>query len=289
MTALPYKYEFEPSDLQGIRTCNEQHGFAIVKGLISPETVERLKDEVRSKLGPQFTDESVPSVTDAAFVEKSPTLTQLMTYEPLMKIVRFINNDQPIALNRSAAIYKKPGAAAGVKNSGSMAWHTDWEPKLHPYRANGVLNTTGACSYWFYLTGSQPINGGLSIIPDSHTEDWTAPEGFEFTARRKSFHRTGTESVPYIGMDVPGMIPVVTEPGDLVVFAERTYHGVNPHRGTEPRLSCALSFRVKDRELGPCWPLTESAKKFIDSCPDEIYDLVDVYVGIDFKWLSQSV
>jgi creatinine amidohydrolase/Fe(II)-dependent formamide hydrolase-like protein len=33
-------------------------------------------------------------------------------------------------------------------------------------------------------------------------------------ANRKSFHRTGTEPVSYIGMDVPGMTPVVTEPGD---------------------------------------------------------------------------
>lgn len=286
MANVSYVYEFDKDDLQAIKECNEQHGFAIVKKLLPLELVEQLKDDVRRVLGPMFTDDSIPSVTHTSFIEDSPILTGLMAYEPLMKIVRYLHDHEPMTLNRSAGIFKKPGAAAGVKNSGAMAWHTDWSPLEHPYGANSVLNNTGAFSCWFYLTGSQPRNGGLSIIPDSHTEDWPAPEGFEFMTHRKSFYRKGMRSESYGGMDVPGMMPVLSEPGDLVLFAERTYHGVHPHQGEEPRLSCAMSFRKNSYELGPHWPVPESAKRFIDSAPAEVRHLVEGYIGIDLHWKS---
>lgn len=286
MSKLSYVYEFEPADLQGIRHCHDQHGFAIVKQILSHDVVMQLQDEVRRVLGPLFRDESVPSVTHGSFIENSPVLTKMMTFEPVMRIIRFLNDEEPLTLNRSAAIFKKPGAAADVPDSGAMAWHTDCSSLEHPYKANSVLNNTGASSCWFYLTGSRPQDGGLSIIPDSHTEDWPAPEGFSFTPDRRSFYRTGTAAKAYGGMDVPGMMPVITEPGDMVLFAERTYHGVHPHRGTEPRLSCAMSFRKKSYVLGQHWPLPESTKQFIQSAPQEVQDLVDGYIGIDHAWVS---
>ncbi|RAV21890.1 phytanoyl-CoA dioxygenase family protein [Paenibacillus contaminans] len=283
---LPYIYEFDQESLQDIRDCKERHGFAIVKQLLTGEHVERLKEDVRNYLGPQFANDSVLSVTDIAFIEKSPVMAELLAYEPFMRIANFIHYGEALTVNRSAAIYKKPGAGGAAANSGVHAWHTDWDRLEHPYGANAVLNNTGATSLWFYLTGSNPFNGGLAIIPDSHTEDWEAPEGFEFTEGRKSFYRKGTEPKPYIDMDVPGMMPVITEPGDLVIFAERTYHGVNVHQGTEPRLSCGMSFRPSSYETGPVWPLPDSSRRFIESCPPESKHLVEGYIGIDTAWRS---
>lgn len=272
MTTLSYRYEFTKEELEDIRKCHDEHGFAIVKGLISLELVEQLKDDVRQVLASS-------AQSFHAFIEHSPMLAQLMNFEPLMSIVRHLNDNEPITLNRSAAIYKIPGAKP-------MAWHTDWEPRIDPYKSGGVLNATGASSFWFYLTGSNPRNGGLAIIPDSHTEDWQPPEGFAFTKNQKSFHREGTEPTAYTNMDVPGMIPVVTEPGDLVIFAERTYHGVYPHQGEEPRLSCGMSFRKESHIVGPHWQVPDSAKEFIANCPAEVRPLVEKYIGIDVKWLS---
>ncbi|MCU6710833.1 phytanoyl-CoA dioxygenase family protein [Paenibacillus sp. J5C_2022] len=281
MSVASYPHVFDKTDLEGIRACNEQHGFAIVKGMLPQEIVDRLKAEVEQVLAPTFTAGSKLTMSSGNFVESSPTLVNLMTYEPFMAIVRHLHDNESMTLNRSAAIYKKAGASG-------MFWHTDWEPKVHPYRANAVLNTTGAFSCWFYLTGSHPTNAGLAIIPDSHTEDWPGPEGFAFTRNRTSFHRVGTEPVAYAGMDVPGMMPIVSEPGDLVIFAERTYHGVNDHHGTESRLSCGLSFRKRSHAVGEHWPLPESAKRFIASVPAEVRHLAEDYIGIDSSWVSGS-
>lgn len=283
---LPYQYEFQPHELEAIKQCKETHGFAIVKQILSNEHNEQLKDEVRRLLGPQFTSDDILSYTDIAFIEKSSVMAQLLTYEPLMKIAAYLNDNKPLTVNRSAAIYKNPGSAGNKANSGSHAWHTDWAALEHPYTANGVLNNTGATSMWFYLTGSNPHNGGLAIIPDSHTDDWEGPEGYAFTEGRRSFHLIGTEPVACIDIDVPGMIPVITEPGDLVIFAEKTYHGVNAHQGSEARLSCAVSFRDRGYDVGDVWPLPESSRAFIDSCPDEVKPLVEGYIGIDTSWVS---
>lgn len=276
---LPYVYEFEKDDVEGIYNCNEQHGFAVVKGLLSPEMVDKLKAEVRLALEDE-TDKT-PGTTSFAnsFIEQSQALSGLLTYEPYMKIVRCLYGYQPITLNRSAAIYKKPGAPVG-------AWHTDWQPRTHPYGVDGVLNTTGASSNWFYLNGTHPDRAGIAIIPDSHTKEWEGPEEFEFTSNRKSFYRKGTEPKDCVEMDFKEVFNLYSDPGDMIVFAERTYHGVHAHNGTETRLSCALSFRTKGQQFDEVWPLPESARTFIANCPEEVKPLVEEYIGMGRSWSS---
>lgn len=278
--ALPYRFEFDKNEVRNIVECNKQHGFAIVKGMLPPGMVEMLKAEVRRVLEPAVQSSGVITHTNIHFIEHSPVYASLMTYESYMEIARALNDNEPITLNRSAAIYKKAGC-------GPMAWHTDWGPLEHPYDTNAVLNNSGASSMWFYLNGIDDIRGGLAIIPDSHTEDWNAPDGFTFTKQNKSFYKNGGTPTPHTQMDdVPGAMPVVAEPGDMILFAERTYHGVYPHRGTETRLSCGMSFRKISYKPEQVWPLSESAKRFIDLCPSEIKPLVEGYIGMGGDWRS---
>lgn len=280
-TQLPYTYEFTPDQLAEIKACNEQHGFAIVKGVLSAGMVEMLKAEVRRLLKGPLEASGGYTYTCLNFIEQSPVFATLLTYEPFMRIASAINNYEPLILNRSAAIYKLPG-------EGPMVWHTDWGPLEHPYSANEVLNNSGASSLWFYLNGIEPHRGGLAIIPDSHTEDWPGPEGFAFTSQKKSFYKLGSEPLGHTNMDdVPGALPVIADPGDLIIFAERTYHGVYPHRGTEPRLSCAMSFRSPRYNPPQVWPFPESARTFMEQSPKELAPYLEGYLGIDTKWRSR--
>lgn len=280
-TTLNYRFEFQPDELSDIIECNERHGFAIVKNMLPSGMIEMLKAEVRRVLEPTVQSTGVITHTHGSFIEHSPVYTSLLTYEPYMRIARALCDDEPITLNRSAAIYKKPGC-------GPMAWHSDWGPLEHPYNTNAVLNNSGASSMWFYLNGIDDVRGGLAIIPDSHTEDWQAPEGFEFTAGRRSFYKKGADAVAHLHMDdVPGAMPVIAEPGDMIIFAERTYHGVYPHRGSETRLSCGMSFRKQSYKTEQLWPLSESAQQFIEFCPPDIKPIVEGYWGMGGKWSSQ--
>lgn len=277
---LPYRFEFAPEEVQEIVACNREHGFAIVKGMLPQVMVEMLKAEVRRVVKPLADDTGAPTYTHNHFIEYSPVYASLMLHEPYMRIARALCDGEPMTLNRSAAIYKNPG-------SGPMAWHTDWDPLVHPYGTNAVLNNSGASSMWFYLNGIDAVRGGLAIIPDSHTDDWPAPDGFAFSERRKSFYPLGEKPGKHTTMDdVPGAMPVIAEPGDLIVFAEKTYHGVYPHRGSEVRLSCGMSFRKQSYKPEQLWPLSDSAAAFIASSVPEIRPFIEGYWGMGSGWTS---
>jgi hypothetical protein len=277
---LPYGYEFEPHELADIKDFHDAHGFVVVKCMLSPEHVEELKDSVRTVLDPN--DDLQPGETRArhGFIECSRPLWKLLEDEPFLSIYHCLLGTTEMTVHRSAALLKNVGAGVGY-------WHTDWCGFMTgPPRGDGqVLNfgefPSGA---WFYLNGTHPSRAGLAVIAGSHTIDWPGPEGFEFTEARVSFYRRGEEPQPYDRMDVPGMVPLFTDPGDLIIFAARTYHGVFPHHGDEPRLSCTVTFRPGQTPLPTPWMLPESTRRFIEAVPSHLRAMVEHYPGLDPNW-----
>jgi ectoine hydroxylase-related dioxygenase (phytanoyl-CoA dioxygenase family) len=243
--------------------------------MISGDWVAELKQEIQSKLDPD--NQMAPGATKVhnCYVEESPSMQKLMDYRPYMELFEAMLGTKDITLNRSAAILKRPGCEFG-------AWHTDWAP-FNPASTtpDSYLNSgEWPSGFWFYLNGTHPARGGLALIEDSHLPDWPGPEGFELTERRKSFYRKGTPPHAYADYDVPGLIPLYTDPGDLIIFATRTYHGVFKHNGNENRLSCAVGFRAKSDKVNAPWPLPESAKKFVESAPARWKPMLEEYTGI---------
>jgi len=271
---LPYKHRFSPNDFEGIRRCYFDHGFAIVQKVIPEMMVEELKRSVLETVIPDGKIAPGATVFCTDFIERSPTCAKLLTYRPYIDLARCLYGDD-ISLNRTAGLVKNIGAPAA-------AWHTDWCPPGSKHGGkNAALNRGAFVSAWFYLNGTHPTRGGLALIPDSHTVDWAGPEGFEFAEGKISFHRKGTEPAHYSGMDVPGSLPLISDPGDAVLFADRTYHGVYPHNGDELRLTCGMAFRPGRAPLPDGWTLSESAKRFIASCPPEVHPLVEFYPGLN--------
>jgi ectoine hydroxylase-related dioxygenase (phytanoyl-CoA dioxygenase family) len=274
-----YRFEFLPDEFDAIKACNDEHGFAIVKGLLNEEQVASLKAEVLRVVDPQGVLPPGGNATHSSFVEEAPEFWKLLDYQPYMRLYSHMLGTEQMTIHRSAAIIRKPGNAP-------MYWHTDFSFSNEPPKtANDVLNRgewpNGA---WFYLNGTHPSRGGLAIIPDSHRPDWPGPEGFTFTENRVSFYREGTEPEQYTGFDVPGMMPVLSDPGDLLFFAPRTYHGVFPHNGDEPRLSCGVAFRPAEVSISAPWPLPESAQRFVDNVPESLKPYVEGYTGIQRTW-----
>ncbi len=277
---LDYTYEFGVDQLDFMSKCLEAHGFAIIKDVLPPELVDTLKQAVFDGTDPKKELEPGQSSTRHAWIESGPGAWQVLEYEPFMKIHHHLIGSDALTLHRSAAIIRMPG-------SQPVAWHTDWcgfstdAPKNSGEVLNRGLWPSGK---WFYLTGSRPEHGGLCVIEDSHVENWEGPEGFNLTADRRSFYKEGEEEKAYVGFDIPGLVPLFTDPGDMIVFAHRTYHGAFPNQIDEIRLSCGVGFRSRDHHIDIPWEIPEEGKQFLADLPPHLHQYTHGYTSIDLAW-----
>ena len=280
---LDYRYEFATDELEAMDECLEAHGFAIIKEALPDEIVERLKQAVYDGADPDGTLEPGQSRTRHAWIESGPGAWSLLDYEPFMAIHRHLIGSDELTVHRSAAIIRKTGSAP-------VGWHTDWggfhkgPPKTSGHVLNSGLWPSGK---WFYLTGSRPTHGGLCVIEDSHREDWPGPEGFKFTADRGSFYPEGEEESRYTGFDIPGLVPLFTDGGDMIVFAHRTYHGAFPNLINKTRLSCAIGFRNRNRKIDVPWEIPPVGVSFLKNLPEHLQRYTHGYTSIDLQWKGQ--
>ena len=149
---------------------------------------------------------------------------------------------------------------------------------------------------WFYLDGSSPSLGGICVIEGSHRHDFaeTAPllRGHAFTANRRSFFPTDAPPRGFAftdnfwSPDVPGCVPIVAAPNDLILFAARTYHASFPLPATirQPRRTVAMTFRGGHTDLGQGWPQTAGAaalyRKVRDAGDTEAAACLQHYFGV---------
>ncbi|MCX6043631.1 MAG: phytanoyl-CoA dioxygenase family protein, partial [Chloroflexi bacterium] len=270
---LAYQYEFGLNELDAAQACVEAHGFAVLKRLLPMDMVEELKASVLQVVDPKGELGPGQSRTHTSFVEYSPALWKLLDYEPFMRAQRVFCQAEELTLNRTAAIIRQPGSAP-------LVWHSDWRgfSQDAPKAANDILNRgPWPSGLWFYLTGSNPKHGGLAVIEDSHVPDWAGPEGFPLLPDRHSFYPEGGEQKGYNGFDIPGLVPLFTDPGDEIVFAARTYHSAFSNQTDQVRLSCGLGLRPRHMRLEAPWPLPATAQAFVDSLPAHLQPLVENY------------
>ena len=277
---LGYRYEFATDELDEMSVCMEAHGFAIIKDVLSDDVVEGVKQAVWDGTDPDHTLEPGESRTRHAWVESGPGAWSLLENEGFMAIHRHLIGTDDLTVHRSAAIIRMPGSAP-------LQWHTDWcgFNEGPPKNSGDVLNTgLWPSGKWFYITGSRPIHGGLCVIEDSHVAGWEGPEGFTLTADHRSFYPEDEEEGRYRGFDVPGLVPMFTNPGDMIVFAHRTYHWAFGNKLDEVRLSCAIGFRDRNHKIDIPWEIPESGQKFLEDLPEHLRRYVDGYTSIDVGW-----
>ena len=278
---LGYKYEFGTGELDEMSVCMEAHGFAVIKDVLSDEVVAGIRQAVWDGTDPDRTLEAGQSRTRHAWIESGPGAWSLLDNEGLMAIHRHLLGTSDLTIHRSAAIIRMPGSAP-------VAWHTDWcgFNEGPPKNSGEVLNAgMWPSGKWFYITGSRPMHGGLCVIEDSHVEAWEGPEGFKMTSDHRSFYpEDEEENTRYTGFDIPGLVPLFTNPGDMIVFAHRTYHGAFPNKLEEVRLSCAIGFRDRNHKIDFPWDIPESGRKFLEDLPGHLHRYVEGYTSIDVGW-----
>lgn len=293
------------------------------------EEVEALRRDVVEVLDPERDMRPGESRVRHAFMESSPVQQAQLGHETIMDLNRLllgVPDGADMTLHKSAAIVRQPGSPA-------VAWHSDFcgHFPLPPLNTGHVLLRSDRVptGIWFYLSGSHPRRGGLCVIENSHWASWPGPEGFELFdhGAGKSFRRldeTPRSTSRYSRFDVPGCVPLITEPGDLILFAARTYQYKSqkasaictraplpfadcvrsflltppmvaarsaafptPPEYAQPRLSAGFMCRATT-ELGDgveCpWELPPVARAFVQRLPREFRRYTRGYTSIDLEW-----
>ena len=275
---LSYDYEFDADRLDRIVACTAEHGFCVAKEVLSPAMVDVLCSDVWRVVDPDRTLGPGESRTYHAWFDEATEAWALLDSPRFMNLPRALLGTDEICVNRSAAIIRRPGSA-------TVGWHTDWRGQTDdPPRDSGQVLNRGSwpSGIWFYVTGSRPTHGGLCVIEDSNRVGWTGPEGFRLTADQYSFVREDAgDDERYEGFDMPGLVPLFTEPGDCILFADRTFHGAFPNGEERTRLSCGCGFRKKSDVIDAPWELPATARAFVDALPERHKRYVDGYTGID--------
>jgi hypothetical protein len=274
---LGYRYTFEPTEHEAAVACIEEHGFAIVKDLISESHCRELQESVKQAADPEGKLEAGKSFTHLRFVEVSPALVKLFDNPNWLGLQERIHGGRKdLTVHRSACILRNPGASG-------ITWHTDYAcESIPPTSPDYYLNRgeTGT-SLWFYLTGCYPNHGGLAIMPDSHREDWTPPAGFKFIRARKSFNRVEEDdTTAYHKNDVPGYLPIVASGRDGLLFHARTYHVAFTNHEPRQRLSCAMGTRPGQTSIHVPWPLTEEAKRLKREVREDLKPYFEHYSSV---------
>jgi len=267
-----YRYIFEKDELDAAKRCHDEHGFAIVRNVITPVFVTRVCRDIDASLNPKQDLASGETRYDTVFIENSPTLLELLDNDTFMAAARLLNDTDDVVVNRSAAILKNVGAQAG-------GWHSDYDFATGPVN-EGLNRGEWPSGLWFYLTGSHPDAGGLAVIEDSHRPDWQGPEGFVLREDRKWFEPAGGS---WSGVDplrdVPGTVPLICGPTDLVIFAARTYHAPHAHHGNAPRYSATIIMRPR-MTMNVNWPLRDTAKAMLQRVPAHLQRYFEGYTSL---------
>ena len=87
---LGYRYEFATDELDAMDECLAAHGFAIIKDVLPPEIVAKLKQAVWDGADPERTLQPGESRTRHAWIESGPGAWEVLDYEPFMAIHRHL-------------------------------------------------------------------------------------------------------------------------------------------------------------------------------------------------------
>ena len=273
-----YNIYFDVNNFKGAIKCINEYGYCVIRKMIGEELVKELKCSIDEFIDPGLNIPPASNRSHLAFAEVSRPLWKLIENAPYLNFNYQVYGTKDLCLHRSAAILRTAGESFGT-------WHTDSREHIKtPKVASDLLNCHGLLSgAWFYLNGSHPDHSGIAVIEKSHYLDWDGPERFELTQTPNSFHPIGDDvEATYKSINVPGCVPVVAEPGDLICFADRTFH---TNMATyERRFSCGIGLRPKSIKINAPWSLPLTAQRMIENLPRHLKPYVDGYTGYDGQW-----
>ena len=223
MTTLPN------IDLRELKENYDRDGFAVARGLFSPEEVEEIKatfEKIRSEIReiskehtdvPRGHDDGIRDTNDPLFHYPrivhphrfNATARRYMLHPGVLACVRALFNEEPVG-TQTMYYFKPPGARG-------QAMHQD---NLY------LLVNPGTClAAWTAMDRTDHDNGGMICVPKSHTGNILCQENGDDVVLNESFSKMHTKIPKGLkAVDVP------MEPGDTLFFGGSTIHGSGPNR-----------------------------------------------------------
>jgi len=204
-----------------------EEGYLYLPGVISPETVAALRDEVLQVLAAGNVWDGQLGQTGGA----KGKLYQSGQYLRNSALDGYINSDglRSIAgqlMEGPSTLYMPFTAVKAGGGGGTFHFHQD--NQYTRFDGPGI-------NLWLALSPMSPENGCLQVVPRSHQvgtlDGVDSPDG--------DGHRT-------VAADPTRFLPVRMNPGDLIAFTRLTIHGSGPNNTDEPRLAYAVQFHRDD-------------------------------------------
>ena len=208
------------TNLQELKTDFERDGFAVARGLFSPEEIEELKvtfDQILRDERSKAHDDGIRDPEDPLF--KYPRIVHphrfnavarhYMLHPAVQERLRALFAEEPIAV-QSMYYFKPPGARGQAMHQDNMY----------------LLVEPGTClGTWTAIDRADRENGCMMVVPGSHRGNIICQEKIEKT---ESF--TGTVTRIPKGMKA---IEIPMDPGDTLFFGGSIIHGSGPNRSKD--------------------------------------------------------
>jgi hypothetical protein len=217
-----------------------EHGWVMLKGLLSPELAGRMLAAVES-------DDASVGVKGGSHVWMHPALFDRaepflsVTFAPAMgrNAQRLMDRqrltDRPVGVQyRQDIVLGKPPIES---DDGTKA------TPYHQDSASGGPDRVGGLNFWIALTDVTPEQGAMRFLSGSHRE---GPLGVA-SIRGDSFGRLDMlEEYPRLTQLYPLSPPFHYEPGDATVHGVNMIHGTPPNTADRARWSFILSYLPDD-------------------------------------------
>lgn len=203
-----------------------EEGFTLLRGVLSPEEVQTLKDEmVRVFNEPMIPgDEAYGQYWRMLLFERSPL------FQSYLEIPAVLEAIEPI-LGKDCHVIANAGWMTPAGYEGGP-WHTDagphvprdpgidWDERIpYPIFAIGCMA---------YLTDVPVESGPTAVVPGSHKSGLPAPQ---------------EESPTYKGR---ASVPLACKAGDIALFSSDVWHRGMPHKAGEPRVVFQAHYARRD-------------------------------------------
>ena len=209
---------------QHVRACQEavrERGYGVLPGVVSPDECARALDLVREweQRTAELELEGLPHLaTDSPIIWnlhfKDRDFVDLVLGSEAVEqvLVHFLNDPwyKGLAADEPNYILRALVARSSVD---ALPLHID---SFVPYEGDTVISMQAA----FSLEGMTEANGATLVVPGSH--------------------RSGRYFDP--ATDAADVVPVVADPGDVVFWDSRIWHGAGPNRAGRTRWTLTATF-----------------------------------------------